>query len=178
MRRQTRRPRQRKKFYQINQRINAGSLRLIDNKGKLLGIKTKYEALTIARERDKDLVLIAPAAKPPVAKVVDFKKFLYLENKRQQKARKGNKKSQLKETKLSLFIAQGDLERRVKKTKDFLKESYQVRISLPLRGRQIIKKTMAFDLMKKFIGQLGEIGLVKAPRLEGKIIRAVVSKTK
>ena len=178
MRRQTRRPRQRRKFYQINQRINAERLRLISDKGKFLGIKTKYESLTIARQEDKDLVLIAPAAKPPVAKVVNFKKFLYLENKRQQKAQKGKKKGQLKEIKLSLFIDKGDLERRIEQTKKFLKEGYQIRITLPLRGRQIMKKPMAFDLIKKFISQLKEVIIVKPPRLEGKIIRAVVSKVK
>jgi len=178
LRRQPRRPRQRRKFYQINQHINADELRLIDNQGKFLGIKTKYEALTIARKEDKDVVLIASAAKPPVAKIIDFKKFLYLENKRRQKAQKGKKKGQLKEIKLSLFIDRGDLERMMKKTKKFLEEGYQVRISLLLRGRQIIKKPMAFDLIKKFIGQLGEVGMVKPPRLEGKIVRTVVSKSK
>ena len=178
MRRQKRRPRLRRKFYQINQRINAEKLRLIDDRGNFLGIKTKYEALTIARQENKDLVLIVPTAKPPVVKVVNFKKFLYLENKRQQKAQKGKKKGQLKETKLSLFIDDGDLKRRIEKTKKFLKESYQVRINLPLRGRQIMKKTMAFDLIKKFISQLGEVVVAKEPRLEGKIIRTIVSKAK
>ncbi len=169
---------QQKKFYFLNHRIEAPTLRVIDEDGKQIGILSKQEALRVAQEKELDLVLIAPKANPPVAKVIDFKKFLYQEEKKQKEAKKGIKKSIVKDIKLSLFIGPADLERLINKAKEFLEEGNQVRLNLTLRGREIAKKNMAFDLIKKFISNLGEVNIAKEPRLEGRVIRAVIAKKK
>lgn len=173
-----RQPYRPKKFYFINHRIEANELRVIDDKGEQVGIMDKSEAMRQALEKEVDLVLIAPQAKPPVAKIIDFKKFLYQEEKKEKEAKKGIKKSGSKDISLSLFIGVADLVRLENKGKEFLKEGYQVRINLLLRGREVVKKPMAFDLVNKFIASLGEVNVSKPPRLEGRVIRAVVAKKK
>lgn len=139
---------------------------------------TKQEALNAAQSQELDLVLIAPQAEPPVAKIIDFKKFLYQEEKKLKEARKGVKKSIVKDVNLSLFIADADLERLKNKTIEFITEGNQVRLNLTLKGREMGKKDMAFELLKTFIAGLGEVNLSKEPKLEGRVIRAVVAKKK
>lgn len=178
MRKGFKKPYKNRKFYFLNQRIQAQQLRVVDDQGKQIGVLSKEEALRTATEREVDLVLIAPQAHPPVAKVIDFRKFLYQEDKKQKEARKGIKKSTVKEIVLSLFVAEADFERFVKKAKEFLDEGHQIRISLNLKGREIAKKPMAFDLMHRFIGELGEVNISKPPRLEGRVIRTVVARKK
>ena len=164
--------------YTINFQITAEKLRVVDSKGKQIGIMSKEEALGLAENREEDLILIAPNAKPPVAKIIDFNKFLYQEEKKQKEAKKGIKKSIVKDIKLSLFIAHADLDRIIAKTKEFLSEGNQVRLNLTLKGREMRKQAMGIDLAKRFIEQLGEINVSKEPKLEGKILRAVVAKKK
>lgn len=162
----------------MNQRIQASELRVIDEQGKQVGVISRDEALRTAQEKELDLVLIAPTAKPPVAKIIDFRKFMYQESKKQKEAKKGIKKSVVKDISLSLFVAQGDYDRFLKKAHDFLEEGHQIRINLTLKGREMGKRSMAFDLINKFITSLGEINVSKPPRLEGRVIRTVVSKKK
>ena len=171
-------PRQPKKYYFTNFRITAETLRVIDEEGHQIGIISKSEALKIAGERGLDLVLIAPSAKPPVAKIIKFSKFLYQEEKKQKEAKKGIKKSITKDIKLSLFIGPADLNRLINKGREFIEEGNQLRLNLTLRGREIVKKDMAFELINKFIHALGDINIPKAPRLEGRVVRAVVSRKK
>ena len=172
------RGRSNKTFYFINHRIEAPSLRVIDHEGKQIGILSKFEALQQAQSKELDLVLIAPKANPPVAKIIDFKKFLYQEEKKLKEAKKGIKKSIVKDIKLSLFIAPADLERAINKIKNFLIEGNQVRINLIFRGREISKRSMGFDLINRVISKLGEVNVSKEPRLIGRIISTVVSKKK
>ena len=167
-----------KKFYFINHRIEAPTLRVIDKEGKQIGILSKFDALKQAQTQELDLVLIAPKADPPVAKIINFKKFLYQEEKKQKEAKKGIKKSIVKDIKLSLFIAKADLDRLINKAKDFLDAGNQVRINLLFRGREIGKRAMGFDLINKVIKDLGEVNISKEPRLMGRIISTVISRRK
>jgi len=153
-------------------------MRVIDNSGAQLGVLSREQAMREAEDRGLDLVLIAQKAKPPVAKITDFKKFLYEQEKKQKEARKGAKKSVVKDIKISLFIGPADLDRMIAKTKEFLDEGNQVRLNLGLKGREIIKKQMAFDLMQHYIERLEEVNISKEPRIEGRVVRAVVSRKK
>ena len=171
-------PKPQRKFYFVNHRIDASTLRVIDKEGKQVGILSKFEAIQLAQKQEQDLVLIAPSASPPVAKIIDFKKFLYQEEKKEKEAKKGIKKSIVKDIKISLFIAQADLERLIKRTKQFLDEGNQVRLNLGLRGREIGKRAMGFELIKRFITNLGEVNVSKEPRMIGRIISTVVSRRK
>ncbi len=165
-------------FYTLNERIQAPSFRLIDDQGKQVGILNKYDALKMAQEQQLDLVLIAEKANPPVVKIIDFNKFLYQESKKQKEARKGVKKSTVKDLKLSLFIGRGDFERLAERAKEFLKDGYQVRVGLLLKGREIAKKQMAFDLIKEFFTLAGDINIVSEPKIQGRVIIAVISRKK
>ncbi|QQG43906.1 MAG: translation initiation factor IF-3 [Candidatus Roizmanbacteria bacterium] len=167
-----------RKFYYLNQNIPANSLRVVDYESKQVGILDKAEALRQAQEAELDLVLIAPNAKPPVAKIIDFRKFLYQEKKKEQEAKKGIKKSSVKDISLSLFIADSDLQRFVEKGKEFLDEGNQLRLNLALKGREMGKVPMGYERIKKFIAELGEVTIAKEPRLEGRVIRAVIFRKK
>lgn len=167
-----------RKFYITNWRIEATELRVLNSKGEQIAIMTKAEALAKATAEGLDLVLIAERAKPPVAKMIDFKKFLYQEEKKQKEARKGIKKGVVKDIKLSLFIGPADLARMIARGIGFLKEGNQVRLNLGLRGREMGKTKMAFDLIKGCIEKLGDVNVAKEPKLEGRVVRAVVAKKK
>lgn len=153
-------------------------MRVIDAKGEQVGVLTKQEALTLAGQQQLDLVLIAPKANPPVAKITDYKKFLYNQEKKLKEAKKGAKKGGVKDIQLSLFIGPADFERMIKKGNEFITDGNQVRLNLTLRGREIVKRDMALELMKKYIEQLGDVNISKEPRFEGRVVRAVVSKKK
>lgn len=151
---------------------------MVDVEGKLIGVISKAEAVQTARSQELDLVLIAQHAKPPVAKIIDFKKFLYQEEKKAKEAKKGVKKSIVKDIKLSLFIGQADLERFEVKAKEFLEDGSQVRLNLTLKGREMAKRDMGVALVSKFIQSLGEVNISKEPKLEGRVIRAVIARKK
>lgn len=178
MRNFSNRPIRRKKFYALNYRIEAPTLRVVDDQSKQVGLLTKHEALRLAQEKELDLVLIVPNANPPVAKIINFKKFLYQEKKKEKEARKGMKKSVVKDLNISLFIGPADLERLEHKGREFLDHGHQLRINLTLKGREMGKKQMAFDLLKKYIESLGEVNISKEPKLEGRVIRTVVARKK
>lgn len=172
------RPIQHRKFYALNYRIEAPTLRVVDDQSKQVGVLPKEEALRIAQEKDLDLVLIAPKANPPVAKIIDFRKFLYQEKKKEQEAKKGIKRSVVKDLSLSLFIGPADLARLEQRGKEFLDKGHQLRLNLTLRGREMGKKQMAFDLLKRYITTLGDVNISKEPKMEGRVIRAVVARKK
>ncbi len=165
-------------LYTLNERINAPQMRLIDDQAKQIGLMSRDEALAMAREKELDLVLISAQANPPVVKLIDFNKFLYQENKKQQEARKGIKKNVVKDIKLSLFIGKGDFDRMVRRTQEFIAEAHPVRLSLPLKGREVAKKQMAFDLLNNFIKEVGDVSISTEPKAQGRVIIAVIGKKK
>lgn len=167
-----------RKHYTINQHITAPQLRVIDSEGKQIGLLSKEQAFEETQKRELDLILISPHSNPPVAKIIDFKKFLYQEQKKQKEAKKGVKRSTVKDIKFSLFIAEADLHRLVEKGKEFLNDGNQVRLNLTLKGREMGKRDMAITKVKNFITMLGEVNISKEPRQEGRVIRAVVAHKK
>lgn len=167
-----------KKFYIVNERIIYPNLRIINHLGKQVGIFSRQEALNLAKQNGLDLVLITPKSNPPVAKLINFKKFLYQENKKKQKAQKGIKKSLTKDIKLSLFVAQNDLERLANKAKKFIDEGNQVRILLVFRGREITKKNKAFELIESFTKLIEGASLTNPPKIQGRTLIALISRSK
>ncbi|MFS8159002.1 MAG: translation initiation factor IF-3, partial [Candidatus Roizmanbacteria bacterium] len=105
--------------YVINDRITGDEFRVIDDKGEQVGMYSRQEAFAHAQENDVDLVLIAPQAKPPVIKAIDYKKFLYQEEKKEKESKKTQKKSDTKDIQLSLFIGTNDMERLRNKSLEF-----------------------------------------------------------
>lgn len=143
-----------KKFYRINQYIQAKEVRVVDEKGKQIGVFPIEKALAQAQNRGLDLVEIAPATKPPVCKIIDFKKFKFLESRKEQKNKKKSKKTEIKEVQLSPFIAENDLNFRLKRAEEFLKEGNKVKIAVVFRGREITKKDFGYRLIEKSLAKL------------------------
>lgn len=164
--------------YVLNDRIQATEVRLVDDQSKQIGVLSRTDAMNLAREKELDLVLIAEKANPPVVKLIDFKKFLYQESKKQQEAKKGVKKSTVKDIKLSLFIGKGDMDRLVRRAQEFITEGHPVRLSLVLKGREMAKRQMGFDLLKVFISETGDVTVSSEPKQQGKVIVAVIGKKK
>lgn len=162
------------KHYRLNYQITSPTVRLLDEEGKQIGIVTKLEALQKAKELNLDVVEIAPSAKPPVAKLIDYKKFKYQEAKKDRENRKSQKNVGVKEIRLRPFIGQHDFDTRLKRAKEFLGHGNQVKLSLFFRGREITRKEFGFDVMKRFIASLESARVVREPKLEGKLLVAMV----
>jgi translation initiation factor IF-3 len=138
-----------KKFYRLNQYITAPTVRVVDEQGKQIGILPISEALKKAAELNADLVEVAPSANPPVCKIIDFKKFKYLEAKKHQEEKRKSKKVEIKEVRLTPFIAKNDFDFRIKRAEEFLKEGNKVKISVKFHGRQLTRKEFGYELIAK-----------------------------
>ncbi len=147
--------------------------------GKQIGVLDKTEALKKAQAEEKDLVEIAPNASPPVVKLIDFKKFKYLEAKKERDSRKNIKHVGIKEIRLSPFMGEHDFQTRVSKGEEFLKEGNQLKISLAFRGREITHKEFGTARMQKAITSLESVSKVsRTPYFEGKILVSVLTPAK
>ena len=159
-----------KRFYRINQYIQSSQLRLIDDKGGQIGIVSREKALEEARNRELDLVEVAPDAKPPVARIINFKKFLYLEAKK-QKGEKRTKGGELKEIRLTPFIGRADFDFRLGRAEEFIKEGHKVKVTVFFKGRQITRQEFGRELLSKFCQALAPISRPEfEPKLMGKIL--------
>lgn len=148
---------QKKPFYNVNTRINAKMVRLIDADGTQIGIRPLSEALALARTRGLDLVEIAAQANPPVCKVLDFSKFLYEQEKQQREARKKHKAGLLKEVRLRPNIGQHDLDIKMKQVKEFLGERDKVRLTVVFRGRENQHKELGISMLHRLADSLKEL---------------------
>lgn len=153
-------------------------MRLLSEDGKQIGVVTKLEALQKAQELGLDVVEVAPNAKPPVAKLIDFKKFKYQESKKERESKKSQKNVGVKEIRLRPFIGEHDFVTRQKKSEEFLADGNQVKISVFFRGREITRKEFGYEVMKRFIGGLDSVRVVREAHLEGKALVAMVVRDK
>jgi translation initiation factor IF-3 len=170
------RKQEQRKFYRTNERIYAQELRVLDSEGKQIGILSKYDALQKARELELDLVEVAPTAKPPVARIIDFKKFLYQEEKKKREEKKKAKVSETKEVRLGPFMSDHDLQVSIRRGREFLEDGDKVRLVLKFRGRQITHPEFGYETIKKVVQALGDISkLERDPRMEGKQLVALIS---
>jgi len=165
-----------KKFFRVNERIFASSLRVINAEGKQIGILSKNEALEKAKSEGLDLVEIAPHAKPPVAKIINFKKFLYQEAKRKQEEKRKTKVSETKEVRLGPFMNQHDLEIMTIRARGFLEDSDKVRLVVKFNGRQIAHPEFGREVINKVTSALANISKIeKEPKFEGRQLITILS---
>lgn len=168
-----------KRFYRINERIFAASLRVLDNEGKQIGVLSKYEALQKAKELNLDLVEVAPKANPPVAKIIDFNKFLYQEEKKKREEKKRAKVSDTKEVRLGPFMSDNDLSVMAKRARGFLSEGDKVRLIVFFSGRQITHPEFGHQILDKILNQLADVSKVERERhLEGKKLITLITPEK
>lgn len=165
-----------KEVQQINDEIRDKEVRVVTDNGEQLGIMSAKAALKLAEERDLDLVKIAPQAKPPVCKIMDFGKFRFEQSKREKENRKNQKTVETKEIRLSLNIDVHDFNTKVNHAKKFLSSGHKLKVSIRLRGREMGHSELGVATMKRFEEALVEDGTVdKKPKLEGRQILMFMS---
>jgi translation initiation factor IF-3 len=155
----------------INERIRAREVRLIDEDGGQLGVMSTYDAIKIARERELDLVEVSPKAVPPVCRIMDYGKFKYQVAKKAAEAKKKQTIIQVKEMKLGLKIEEHDLQFKIKHIREFLEEGDKVKIVIMFRGREILHKEKGEQLSTKVMDALKDIGdIEQRPKFDGRNI--------
>lgn len=153
----------------INEAIRAREVRLIGEDGEQLGIKPLREALSMAQESNLDLVNIAPQAKPPVCKIMDYGKFRYEQSKREKEARKNQKIVQIKEVRLSPSIEENDVQTKLRNVVKFLNQGDKVKLSIRFRGREITHQEIGRRVLDRMAQEVKEISDVeRSPKLEGR----------
>ncbi len=175
IRRFKKRPEQ-KPFYRINERIFASTLRVLDSEGKQIGVLPKNEAIEKARSLGLDLVEVAPMAKPPVAKIINFKKFLYQQEKKRKEEKKKARVSETKEIRLSPFISEHDLGVMIRRGREFLEDGDKIRLVLKFRGRQITHPEFGRRVVQKVIDALSGLSKIeREPHFEGNQLVALIT---
>lgn len=127
----------------------------------------------------QDLIEVAPNADPPVAKIVNFQKFRYEENKKERASRKGNSVGELKELWLSPRIAEHDLKVRLNRTEEFLKEGHKVKLTVKFKGREMAHQELGHQVLQEALGLLGEkVTVERDPKFEGRKLSMIVGRGK
>ncbi len=148
-------------------------MRVITGEGENLGVMKTSDALNLARGKELDLIVVTPNSVPPVAKLLDFKKFLYLEKKKKSTVK--SRKSGLKEIKMGPSTGEGDVNRQIERAKEFISEGNRVKVTITLRGRENLYPDIAFDKIRKFQAALEETAKPEADaRQMGNMISMVL----
>jgi len=163
----------------VNERIRAREIRVIGPDGEQLGIMSPREALERARELELDLIEVAPNAKPPVCRIMDYGKFKYEQQKRSKAAAKKQKITKVKGIRFRANIAPRDLEIRVKRARSFLEAGDKVKFTGLFRGRQYVHTDLVRDMMRDIATELSDIAKIeKPPGMEGRIMTMVLAPDK
>jgi translation initiation factor IF-3 len=160
----------------INDEIRDPEIRLIDADGTMLGIVPSKEALRIAGGKNLDLVKIAPLAKPPVCKIMDYGKHMFEQSKREKEARRNQKVVSVKEIWMKPAIEEHDFTFKVKNAEKFLKEGDKVKVSVRFRGRELNYTSAGLAILNRVAGIVSEVGVVeKKPKLEGRSMTMILN---
>ena len=153
----------------INEDIREREVRVVNEQGEQLGIMPTVQALRLAEERQLDLVNIAPSAKPPVCKLMDYGKYRFEQSKKEKEIKKNQKIIETKEVRLSATIEDHDIDVRYRQAVKFLQDGNKVKVSIRFRGRQIAHSEIGTDVMQNFAERIKEYGVVeKKPMIEGR----------
>jgi translation initiation factor IF-3 len=153
----------------INEQIRAPEVRVIDDEGAQVGIIEVGKALELAQEKGLDLVEVAPEAKPPVVKIMDFGKYLYQQKKKMQEAKKRQKTIQVKEVKFRPRTDVHDYEFKKNHIKRFLEQGNRVKCSVFFRGREMTHPELGYDLLARVCQDLMDLAEIEsAPKMEGR----------
>ncbi len=153
----------------INEQIRDKEVRVVGEGGEQLGIMSSRDAQKLADEAGLDLVKIAPTAKPPVCKIVDYGKFKYEQTRKEKEARKKQKVIEIKEIRLSPNIDTNDLNTKMNAARKFLSKGDKVKITLRFRGREMAHMNSSKHILDEFAETLADIAVVeKAPKVEGR----------
>ncbi len=153
----------------LNERIRAREVRLIAEDGKQIGVVSRNEALRKADEAGLDLALISPKAKPPVARIMDYGKYRFEQQKKLKQSRKKSKAISVKEMRLSPTIEGNDFATKLKHVRKFLTKGAKVRVSIRFRGRAITHKELGRQVLEKMADATDDIAsVITRPKMEGR----------
>ena len=160
----------------INEEIRDREVRVIDQNGEQMGIMSTRAALELAEDRQLDLVKIAPNAKPPVCKLMDYGKYRFEQSKREREMRKNQRVIEVKEVRLSATIEDHDIDVKFRAASKFLQDGDKVKVSIRFRGRQISHSEIGLDVMNDFAERLKDIAVVeRRPLTEGRNMTMVLA---
>jgi len=168
-----------KAYFRVNERIRVPEVRVIDEDGQQIGVMPTYKALTLAKEKDLDLVEVFPKSQPPVCKIQDYGQFQYQLSRKTQAQKAGIKKIETKGIRISFKIGQHDLEMRKNQALKFLSKGDKVKVEIILRGRERKYTQEAYEKVKEFIQSIINAGttitLELAPKKLGNQISALMA---
>ncbi len=166
----------------VNEKIRAREVRLIGKDGEQIGVKTRQEALEIAERAELDLVLVAPNAKPPVCRIMDYGKYRFEQQKKEKEKRKKQKIINVKEVRLSPAIEEHDFNTKLRNARKFLEKGDKVKATVRFRGRAITHKELGQKVLDRFAEECKDIATVETkPKMEGRnmfIMLAPATETK
>ena len=160
----------------INEQIRDKEVRVISATGEQLGIMSSRDAYKMAQEANLDLVKIAPTAKPPVCKIIDYGKYRYEIARKEKEAKKKQKVVEIKEVRLSPNIDENDLNTKASAARKFITKGNRVKVTLRFRGREMAHMSSSKHILDDFAENLSDIAVVeKAPKIEGRSIGMVLA---
>lgn len=160
----------------INEQIKDKEIRLIGENGEQLGVMSAKDALKMAREAELDLIKIAPTAKPPVCKIIDYGKYRYELARKEKEAKKKQKVTDIKEIRISPNIESNDLNTKVNAARKFLEKGDKVKVTLRFRGREMAHMANSKVILDVFAEKLADIAVVEKPaKLEGRTMQIVLA---
>ncbi len=160
----------------VNQDINALKVRLIDERGEMIGVVSRNDALVKAGEAGLDLVEVAAAADPPVVKILDFGKYKYEEQKKKNEARKKQKIIEVKEIKLRPGIDDHDYDVKMRSMLKFIEEGDKVKVTMRFRGRELAHQEIGMNVLMRVRDDLDKLAKIEQhPRMEGRQMTMVLS---
>jgi len=163
----------------LNDEITVPKVRLIDAEGEQKGIVTIDAAISLAEEVELDLVEVSPTAEPPVCRIMDYGKYVFEQNKKQQAAKKKQKQTQVKEIKFRPGTEEGDYQVKLRNLIRFLSDGDKAKITLRFRGREMAHQELGRQLLKRLEKDLEEVGTVEQfPRMEGRQMVMVLAPKK
>lgn len=165
--------------YFINEQIRDREVRVIGEDGQQLGIMSSRDAMRLAEEAGVDLVKIAPTAKPPVCRIVDYGKFRYEQTRKEKDAKRKQKTMEVKELRLSPNIDTNDLNTKVNAARKFLSKGDKVKVTLRFRGREMAHMNNSKHILDDFAQALADVAVVdKAPKVEGRSMTMFLAQKK
>ena len=160
----------------INDQIRCKEMLVITHKGEKLGVLSRQAALDAADEHNLDLVLVSPEGNPPVAKLMDYSRFRFEQQKKLKEMKKNQKVVVVQEIQLSPTIEKHDFETKARKAKSILEKGNKVKVSLRFFGRMIVHQELGKEVIERFVQSLSEVSTVESQiRLEGRTLFAVIA---
>jgi translation initiation factor IF-3 len=162
----------------VNNQIRFAQVLVIDETGKQLGVMNSYQANQLAEQAGLDLLCVAPGAKPPVCKILDYGKYRFEQQKKAKEAKKNQHIIDIKEIQISPQIGIHDLQVKVRAAIGFFEEGHKVKLVLRFKGRQMAHQEIGMDTVNKFIDAVKQVSTVeKKPELDGKLLTTFLTST-